>query len=203
MSTEEIQGSISFCLAMLKKGDQAAAQRLWAAVLPSPCQPGPLASPSRAPRQRRRGGRCPEHLQEPVDPGRAGKIPPVGGSRRPLAALVCSHRPEGCRPVEARTREAPRWWRRLLPERPGQGPISSGLSAPSRRPSSPPSWPRSAGGCSRPWATRHWDVSPSGRWRATPTRKSPRNSGWSSRPSSASSAGFATSGPRGGWHDSG
>jgi DNA-directed RNA polymerase specialized sigma24 family protein len=31
MSTEEIPGSISFCLAMLKKGDRAAAQRLWAA----------------------------------------------------------------------------------------------------------------------------------------------------------------------------
>jgi RNA polymerase sigma factor (sigma-70 family) len=31
MSTEEIPGSISFCLAMLKKGDQAAAERLWAA----------------------------------------------------------------------------------------------------------------------------------------------------------------------------
>jgi DNA-directed RNA polymerase specialized sigma24 family protein len=30
MSTEEIPGSISFCLAMLKKGDQAAAQQLWA-----------------------------------------------------------------------------------------------------------------------------------------------------------------------------
>jgi DNA-directed RNA polymerase specialized sigma24 family protein len=31
MATEEIPGSISFCLAMLKRGDQAAAQRLWAA----------------------------------------------------------------------------------------------------------------------------------------------------------------------------
>jgi DNA-directed RNA polymerase specialized sigma24 family protein len=31
MSIEEIPGSISFCLAMLKKGDQAAAQRLWTA----------------------------------------------------------------------------------------------------------------------------------------------------------------------------
>jgi DNA-directed RNA polymerase specialized sigma24 family protein len=31
MSSEEIPGSISFCLAMLKKGDQAAAQRLWMA----------------------------------------------------------------------------------------------------------------------------------------------------------------------------
>jgi DNA-directed RNA polymerase specialized sigma24 family protein len=31
MATEEVPGSISFCLAMLKKGDQAAAQRLWAA----------------------------------------------------------------------------------------------------------------------------------------------------------------------------
>lgn len=31
MSTEEIPGSISLCLAMLKKGDQAAAQRLWTA----------------------------------------------------------------------------------------------------------------------------------------------------------------------------
>ena len=31
MSTEEIPGSISFCLAMLKRGDPVAAQRLWAA----------------------------------------------------------------------------------------------------------------------------------------------------------------------------
>ena len=31
MSTEKIPGSISFCLAMLKRGDQPAAQRLWAA----------------------------------------------------------------------------------------------------------------------------------------------------------------------------
>jgi DNA-directed RNA polymerase specialized sigma24 family protein len=31
MSTEEIPGSISLCLAMLRRGDPAAAQRLWAA----------------------------------------------------------------------------------------------------------------------------------------------------------------------------
>ena len=54
MSTEEIPGSISFCLAMLKKGDQAAAQRLWAryfhrlvSLAPRDFEPSPAAAATR------------------------------------------------------------------------------------------------------------------------------------------------------------
>ena len=63
---------------------------------------------------------------------------------------------------------------------PGEGPrgmrISSDRSrAPSRPPSSPPWWPRSAAGSSRPSATKRFARSPWVGWKATPTKRSPRD----------------------------
>ena len=75
MSTEEIPGSISFCLAMLKKGDQGRGTAAVGSVFPSARQPGPLATPSRAPRRRRRGGRRPQRFNSLLIRAERGNSP--------------------------------------------------------------------------------------------------------------------------------
>ena len=187
MSTEEIQGSISFCLEMLKKGDQAAAQQLWQRYFHR------LVSLARSRlRAVPRGSGDEEDValsafKSLLIRAEQGRFPQLDDRNDLWQLLYVLHRPESRRSVEARTAKR-RGGGGVCYLSDLDGADSSGLSAPSRRPSSRARWPRRAGGCSTPWATRHYDVSPSGRWRATPTRKSPRNSGLSSRPSSASSA---------------
>src|SRR5262249_40194860 len=72
--------------------------------------------------------------------------------------------------------------------------------AASQRRSSPPRWPRSIAGCWGSWATPSCRRSPSGRWKATPTTRSPPCSAacrgrWSASSRESASCGAARGGP--------
>ena len=188
------EGSVTRWIARLKDGDRAAAQALWEAYFHR------LVALAR---HRLRGARAapPTRRTSPWPPSTASTAAPnaassPGSRTATTSGSSCSSSP-CARPLDLARREARRPGRGARGGRSGSRPswTSSWSSARSRPPSSPPWWPTSAGDCSTAWGTRRCARWRSGRWRARPTPRSPRGSGASSRPSSASCSGSATSGP--------
>ena len=177
----EPEGSITRCIGLLKAGDRAAAQPLWERYFRR------LVGLARA-RLRGRPARAADEEDVALSAfdsfcrrAEARPVPPAGGPRRPLAAAVRPHRPQGRQP-RARTRAAPsRGGGRVL--------TLSDLAGPDVEPAPRPGADARAGGpggrgvpaaAGRPGRRRRCGGWPCGRWRATPTPRSPRSSAASS-----------------------